>query len=198
MSGEHNLGGEGPPRPASGKARESRTPTWELFLRFMVVLFAALLVAGLAAEWRFWALWLAGARASATVTRKEEKVVAHVPARSSGRLLPLIETGLHFQFTDSAGQARKGCVWLRQGAEDWAVGDRLKVMYAGSGWTESVPASLSFYWSHDTAWRLMLILAVGSGVGFLSCLISAVLARRRRLRRWHFLQAATLSQQASE
>jgi hypothetical protein len=163
----------------------------------MVGVFAALFVTGLTVEWRFWALWLTGPRAKATVTSKEEVVVAKF-ASLSGRTRPLIETGLHFQFTDDAGQLRKGCVWLRRGADDWAVGDQLEVMYARSDWTESRPASFSFYWSHDTTWRLMLILAVGSWGGFLSCLISAVVARRRRRRRWHFLQAATLSERAAE
>lgn len=144
------------------------------------------------AEWQFWSLWLTGERANATVASKEERVVAWVVSRR-GRAYPLIETGIHYRFADATGQQHDGCVWLREGAEKWQPGNALPVMYARPNGAQSLPSDFSFYWSFDTTWQLMSLLASAGVFGVVVSVWVGIRLRNRRWRKWALRQAAALA-----
>lgn len=168
-----------------------RTPVRELFLKVMAVFALVLLATGLLVEWPFWSLWLRGRRADATVTHTTKRIYG-------GRPRTLVFTDVHYLFTDEAGEPQvgyvtvsAGSVFLAEGSGQWQGGESLPVMYERSDPSTNMPAALSFYWSEDSAWFLMLVLDVGGLVGFAGCLYAARWLRDRRLRRWRFLQTAS-------
>lgn len=137
-----------------------------------------LLVVGLATEYRFWFLWVTGARATATITRSEDQVILRPYGPSNVRKggYELKATLLDYTFPTSEGPAT-GSVLLDSTSKEWAVGMPVEVMYSRFDASANAPSSLSFYWEHDTVWFMANFAA---GIGLILLVIGIVGGRRKR------------------
>jgi hypothetical protein len=126
--------------------------------RVLAVVSVIGLLSGLVAivvEHEFWWLKLAGRRATAQVTVREERLIGWMATRRSaaqGLALPITDTEFRFAFTDHAGGKRLGSFQLNAGSEAFRVGEALEVMYSRFGDGPGYPSALSFYAEHDPVW----------------------------------------------
>jgi len=144
-----------------------------------------MIIGGLTAQGRFWALWLAGTKATATVTHTEKRVVGHAYTRRSaaaGVSAPMVDTGFHYSFRDATGGQAAGTTWVAGPSSIWESGDTLPIMYFSSNPQQSVPASLGFYLSNDTGWTMALT-SVLVGIPVFAIGAAGYLRMRRDLKR---------------
>jgi hypothetical protein len=143
-------------------------------------------LAGIIIEYRFWWLMLAGQRATAQVTARQEHIVAWVVTRS-GNGYPITETEFRFSFVDTADVERHGTFWVPGRSEKFRIGDPVGIMYAQAGRGPGQPSAWSFYWEHDPAWFTFTL------VGACGFVVAAGCWWWRSRVGWQQAQASTLA-----